>query len=139
MSQVRLLHTEIDVVPGRKPQQPTVEGSVGSGAAVVRLTNTTSQENAYTVRVKCDTPYWQEAWCTLAALPPTYGDANLPPTGKADQPGPQNRSVKVFISAGGTRDVQVILNVPVTPDSRAGKYDIAVVVETHIPETGGAA
>jgi len=60
---MKLLNTEIDIVPGRKPQkQPVPEGWIGPGTGVVRLTNTTSQENSYTVRLVCDNPYWQDQW-----------------------------------------------------------------------------
>ena len=84
---MRLLQTEVDVVPGRKPQkQPLPEGFVGQGTVTLRIQNSTPRQNSYTVRLKCEEPYWQDAWYTLAALPPTGDPQNNPPTGKPDQP-----------------------------------------------------
>lgn len=136
---VRLLQTEIDVVPGRKPQQPASEGMIGPGSAVLRITNTTSQENSYTIRVKCDNPYWNESWCTVAALPPAYGNENAPPPGKGDQVGPHGRSVRIFVSTAGTRDVHIQVQTPLKPDARCGQYDLIVQVETSVSGDGSVA
>src|SRR5688572_8335550 len=115
---MRLLHNEIDVVPGRKPQHPAVEGVVGPGSAVLRLQNTSSQENAYTVRLQCDAPYWQDDWYEIRPLPPPPGEG-VPATTKSDQIGPKDRWVKVYVSRGGTRDIQIAFDLPQKPDARA--------------------
>jgi hypothetical protein len=130
---MRLLQTEVDVVPGRKPQkQPLPEGFVGQGTATLRIQNTTPRQNSYTIRVKCEDAYWQDAWYTLAALPPTGDPQNNPPTGKPDQAGPKNQSLTVFIKDGGTRDVIVSFVVPEKSECRAGIYRAKIIVETRI-------
>ncbi len=59
---IRLLQNEIVAEPGRAPQQPGLDGEVGPGSAALRLTNTTDQENAYMIRLRCDAnPHWQDA------------------------------------------------------------------------------
>src|SRR5579862_2701889 len=130
---MKLLHTEIDVVPGRKPQrQPLPEGYVGMGTAVLRITNTTSRQNSYTVRIHCERPYWQDAWFQMSALPPSGGEQNQPPAGKPDQPGPRNQSITIFVKDGGTRDVFLAFFVPEKSECRAGAYPVKVAVETRI-------
>ncbi len=130
---MRLLQSEIDVVPGRKPQkQPLPEGFVGPGIATLRIQNASPRQNSYTVRLKCDEPYWQDAWYALAALPPTGDPQNNPPTGKPDQAGPRNQSLTVFIKDGGTRDVLISFNVPEKAECRAGIYRAKVLVETRV-------
>lgn len=145
-SALRLLQPEIDVVPGRRPQQPQAEGTVGPGSSVLRLVNTSSQENAYTVRVRCDNPYWQDDWYAFRALPAPVaagmgpGDAEaIVGSNKPDQYGPGNRWVKVFVSAGAQRDILLAFNLPQKPDSRAGQYPFVVAVETSIVGAGAAA
>jgi hypothetical protein len=134
---MKLLHTEIDVVPGRKPQrEPVAEGFVGSGLAMLRIVNNTDQENAYTIRLKCEEPYWQDNWYQLSALPPQAGPENAPPSGKPDQPGPKNQSLTVYVSRGGTRNVLISFEAPDKSESRAGVYPFKVVVETRISGAG---
>ncbi len=136
-SGLRLLQPEIEAVPGRRPQMPVAENAVGPGSAVLRLTNATGQENAYTVRLRCSdgNAYWQEARHTLTALPPAAG---LPAdtTGKADQNGPNNRWVRLFVSAGATRDVLIAFSLPQKPASRAGRYRFVAQVERQITAGG---
>ncbi|NLH99219.1 MAG: hypothetical protein GX446_06975 [Chthonomonadales bacterium] len=135
---MKLLQTEIDIEPGRKPQKQALpEGWVGQGTAVVRLKNNTNQENAYKVRVRCDNPYWQETWASFAALPPS-GSENAPPAGKPDQYGPNNSDVTVYVTRGGERDVMVLFDVPRSYDARAGLYRLVIQVETRVvgPTTG---
>jgi hypothetical protein len=130
---VKLLQSEIDVVPGRKPQkQPLPEGYVGTGIGTLRINNTTARQNSYTIKLKCDEPFWQESWYTLSALPPTGGAENAPPSGKPDQPGPRNQSLTIFIKDGGTRDVLISFFIPEKSECRAGVYKASVVVETRI-------
>ncbi|MFI5385542.1 MAG: IPT/TIG domain-containing protein [Fimbriimonadales bacterium] len=130
---MKLLHSEIDVVPGRKPQkQPLPEGFVGAGTGVLRIVNTTSRQNSYTVRLRCDEPFWQDAWFQLSALPPVGGPENQPPSGKPDQPGPRNQSITIYVQNGGTRDIFLAFFVPEKSECRAGAYPVKVVVETRI-------
>ncbi|HWA84373.1 MAG TPA: IPT/TIG domain-containing protein [Fimbriimonadaceae bacterium] len=130
---MKLLHTEIDVVPGRRPQkQPLPEGYVGAGTAVLRITNTTARQNAYTVRIRCEEPFWQDAWVQITALPPTGGPENQPPAGKPDQPGPRNQSITIYVQDRGTRDVFLAFFVPEKSECRAGAYPVKVVIETRI-------
>ncbi len=130
---MRLLQSEVDVVPGRKPQkQPLPEGFVGPGIATLRIQNSSPRQNSYTVRLKCDEPYWQDAWYTLAALPPSGDPQNAPPTGKPDQAGPRNQSLTIFIKDGGTRDVMISFNVPEKAECRAGIYKAKILVETRV-------
>jgi len=129
---VKLLHPEIDVVPGRKPQkQPLPEGFVGRGTATLRLTNASARQNSYTVRVRCEQPYWQDAWVHVSALPAAT-DANAPPADKPDQPGPRGQSLTLFVRDDGTRDVVLAFDVPEKPECRAGVYKATVVVESRI-------
>ncbi len=130
---MKLLQSEIDVVPGRKPQkQPLPEGYVGTGIGTLRINNATPRQNSYTIRIKCEQEFWQDAWYTIAALPPTGGPENAPPTGKPDQPGPRNQTLTIFIKDGGTRDVLLNFFVPEKAECRAGVYKATVVVETRI-------
>jgi tetratricopeptide (TPR) repeat protein len=120
----------------RPPVWPIPETQAIPGSAVVRLINATSQENAYTVCVKCDAPYWQESWVSIIGLPPSPDKAeNAPPAGKADQRGPHDRWIKLFVPRGGTRDVLLRFNVPESAEARAGRYPYLVEVETQV--TGG--
>lgn len=130
---MKLLQTEIDIVPGRKAQkQPLAEGMVGQGTTVVRITNNTTQENAYKVQLSCDNPYWQDTWYTIAPLPPTGSSTNAPAPGKQDQVAQNGRVATVHITRGGERDVMIIFNVPRKHDSRAGLYQLTVQVETRV-------
>ena len=130
---MRLLQSEINVVPGRKPQkQPLPEGFVGTGIGTLRITNSTPRQNSYTIRLKCDQEFWQDAWYTLSALPPAGGPENAPPNGKPDQPGPRNQSLTIFIKDGGTRDVLISLFIPEKSECRAGVYAATVIIETRI-------
>jgi hypothetical protein len=130
---MKLLHSEIDIEPGRKPQkQPLPEGWVGQGSCVIRVKNNTSQENAYTIRLRCDNPYWQETWYTISALPPSGNTENAPPPGKPDQHGPNNRYVTIHITRGGERDVMILFDVPKSYDARAGLYSLVIQVETRV-------
>lgn len=130
---MRLLQSEVDVVPGRKPQkQPLPEGFVGPGIATLRIQNASPRQNSYTVRLKCEEAYWQDAWYSLAALPPTGDPQNNPPTGKPDQAGPRNQSLTIFIKDGGTRDVLISFNVPEKAECRAGIYRAKLLVETRV-------
>lgn len=134
---MKLLHPYVDVVPGRpgmRPSTPIIsEGQIVAGSAVVRVINTTDQENAYTLRLKCEEPYWQEEWYTIISLPPdpTRGE-NAPPTGKPDVRGPQDRWVRVFVPRGGTRDILIRFNVPQRAEARARRYQYAIEIETQI-------
>ena len=132
---MKLLHSEIDIEPGRKPQKQLLpEGWVGQGSCVVRIKNNTNQENAYTVRLRCDNAYWQDTWYQMSALPPSGGSENAPPPGKQDQYGPNNRSVTIYITRGGERDVIILFDVPKSYDARAGLYNLVVQVETRVVE-----
>ncbi|MCW3058197.1 MAG: hypothetical protein JWQ02_18, partial [Capsulimonas sp.] len=134
---MKLLHSEVEIVPGRPGMRPPVwpipETQPIPGSAVVRLTNDTPRENAYTIKLRCDEPFWQDSWCTIVALPPSRDKAeNAPPAGKPDQRGPHDRWVKLYVPRGGTRDVLLRFNVPQTPESRAGLYHYTVEVETQV-------
>lgn len=130
---MKLLHSEIDVVPGRKPlKQPLAEGFVGTGVGTLRITNGTARQNSYSIRVICEQAFWQDAWYSLSAVAPTGGPENVPPSGKPDQPGPKNQSLTLFIRDGGTRDVLISLFVPEKSECRAGVYKARVVVETRV-------
>ncbi|BDI34261.1 hypothetical protein CCAX7_63120 [Capsulimonas corticalis] len=134
---MKLLHSEVEIVPGRPGMRPPVwpipETQPIPGSAVVRLTNTTSRENAYTVKIRCEEPFWQDGWCSIVALPPSRDKAeNAPPAGKPDQRGPHDRWVKLYVPRGGTRDVLLRFSVPQTPEARAGLYHYIVEVETQI-------
>ncbi len=131
---MKLLHPEVEIVPGKPGNRPAAspvpEKQPIPGSAVVRLTNTTSQENAYTVRLRCTEAFWQEAWYTVVALTPAGAAAAAGV--KPDQRGPQDRWVKVYVPRGGTRDILIRFHVPQRPESRAGRYAYAVEVETQI-------
>jgi hypothetical protein len=130
---VKLLQSEIDVVPGRKPQkQPLPEGYVGTGIGTLRIDNATQRQNSYTIHVKCDQPFWQDVWCTISALAPGGGAENAPPSGKPDQPGPRGQSLTIFIKDGGVRDVLLSFFVPEKSECRAGVYKATVIVETRV-------
>jgi beta-lactam-binding protein with PASTA domain len=138
---MELIHPQVDIEPGRAgtrpPVPPYLPGYPLPDSAVLRLTNTTSRVNAYTIRVRSDHRYWQENWYTVVALPPAADrPENAPPGDKPDQRGPGYRSIKVFVPSGGTRDVMVRFNVPRRPDARAGKYPYQIVVETEVTGPG---
>ena len=140
---MKLLHPEVDVTPGRagkRPQStPYQDREKLDGSVVLRLTNDTAQENAYTVRLRCDNSFWQEAWYTVQSLAAAPG---APTTAvKPDVSGPQGRSVKVFVPRGGSRDILIRFSVPAKPESRAGRYDYAIEVETQVtaPQAGDGA
>ncbi len=135
---IKLLHTEVDVVPDRKPQrQPLPEGFIGMGTGVLRISNTTERENAYTVRIRCDHPYWQDAWFRLSGIPPAPGEA--PASSKPDQLGPKDQWIKVFVSNGATRDVLISFFVPRKPECRSSAYPFEVVVETQVLDSSPTA
>lgn len=137
---IRLLQSEIVAEPGRAPQQPGLDGEVGPGSAILRLTNTTDQENAYTIRLRCERPYWQDRWYTLRSVPPeTEAGASAIPVGKPDQIGPHGHWLKVYVSRGGTRDVLLSFHLPRQSHSRAGRYPFTISVETYVSEEGGVA
>nr|MDQ2686573.1 hypothetical protein [Armatimonadota bacterium] len=133
---MKLLHPEVDITPGRPGQRPQTtpvqEALPLPGSAVVRLNNTTTQENAYTVHIRCEQPFWDESWFTVIALPPAGGAENAPPAGKRDERGPQDRWVKLYVPRGGSRDVLIRFNVPARPDARAGKYHYTIQIETQV-------
>ena len=138
---MKLLHPEVEIVPGkpgmRPPVWPVPESQPIPGSAVVRLTNATSQENAYIVRLRCDAPFWQERWVSVLALPPSAERAETaPPSGKADQRGPHDSWVKVYVARGSTRDILLRFSVPQHPEARAGRYPYRVEIETQLTGAG---
>ena len=133
---MNLVHPEVEITPGRAGTRPTSapynERTKLDGSAIVRLTNDTPQENAYTIRLRCDHPFWQEGWYTVQSLPAAPGAQNAPPSGKPDVRGHGDRSVKVFVPRGGTREILIRFNIPKRPESRAGRYDYTIEVETQV-------
>jgi len=71
----------------------------------------------------------------VASLPPANAQS-APPSGKQDVIGQNGRTVTLYVSRGGSRDVMISFNVPQKPEARAGAYNVKVVVETRI--IGGA-
>lgn len=132
---MRLLQTEIDVVPGREPDRAARnEGLVGVNSAYLEIKNSTGRVNSYTVRVACDHPYWQAAWYSLVAMPPGEGQQNQPPKGKPDQPGAKGQSFRVHINNEGSRKLRLELKMDPRSEARAGAYPIRVVVESVITD-----
>lgn len=131
---MKLLQSEIEIIPGRPGSRPSVvsESQVLPGSAVLRLTNPMPQENAFVVRLRCDHALWQETWFTLTALPPPPGTPAGSQPGKPDQRGAQDRSIKVYVPRGGSRDLLLRFDVPQQPESRAGCYPFVIEVETQV-------
>ncbi|MGI4792325.1 MAG: IPT/TIG domain-containing protein [Janthinobacterium lividum] len=130
---MKLLHPEVEVLPGtpgKRPTTQTPEREKLVGSVILRLTNDTPQENAYTVRLRCDHPFWQESWYTVTSHPPL--GANPAAGGKPDIPGHSDRSVKVFVPRGASRDIFIRFNVLKKPECRAGRYDYTIEVETQV-------
>ncbi len=136
---MNLLHPEVEITPGRRGKQGYQDRDKMAGSAVLRLVNETTQENAFTVRLRCDNPFWQEGWYTVQSVAAPPG-ATAPATGQADIPGHNKRSVKVFVPPKGTRDILIRFDVPERPESRAGRYDYVIEVETQVtrPQEGAA-
>ena len=137
---MKLLHSEIEVIPGRPGSRPSVvsETQPVLGSAVLRIVNPMPQENAFVVRVGCDHPLWQEAWYTLTSLPPPPGSVPDGQSGKHDQRGAQDRSIKIYVPRGGSRDLLLRFDVPQQPESRAGRYPFTIEVETQVVGAAGA-
>lgn len=134
---MRLLQSEIDVTPGVAPNMGArSEGWVGLGSAMIEIANSGDLENAFVLRVECDHAYWQPSWARFDALPP-QGDANRPPAGKPDMPGPKNSTLKLHLGHGGLRQAMLSFRLPRTSESRAGVYNLRIVVETAIPGANG--
>lgn len=127
---MELYPREIDVKPGKPPQarnpgNRNVRNFDGSGVIVVR--NNTTQQNAFRVSVRCeDNPYWQASWYSLSPLPPQGNAGAL----RADDSGPG--WVKVFVPAGGHREINLLFEMLERPDSRAGTYSVVVDVEASV-------
>ena len=125
--------------------QPTVDialdvpEQVGVGQAKLAIRNEDTLEGrqaAFTIRVKCTDPCWQENWAQIGSVPARAGDANSqPPRDKPDLHGPLKRWVTVHIPKGGEREIVVHLQVPRSPESRAGIYRLTVVVEALLTDT----
>ena len=131
---MNLLHPEIEITPGRRGKQGYQERDKMAGSAVLRLVNETVQENAFTVRLRCDSPFWHEGWYTIQSVSaPTSAPALA--SSQADIPGHNKRSVKVFVPPKGTRDILIRFDVPERPESRAGRYDYFIEVETQVTRT----
>jgi len=135
---MKLLQSEVEIIPGRPGSRPSVvtEGQVIPGSAVLRIINSMPQENAFIVRLRCDHIMWQEAWFTITALPPPPGASADGQSGKHDQRGAQDRSIKIYVPRGGSRDLLLRFDVPQQPESRAGRYPFVIEVETQV--VGGA-
>lgn len=131
---MKLLHSEVEVIPGRPGSRPSVvsEAQPLPGSAVLRIVNPMPQENAFTVRLRCEHPMWQEEWYTLSALPPPPGSAQDGLSGKHDQRGAQDRTIKVYVPRGGSRDLLLRFDVPQQPESRAGRYPFVVEIEAQV-------
>ncbi len=131
---MKLLQSEIEIIPGRPGSRPSVvsESQVLPGSAVLRITNPMPQENAFVVRLRCDHALWQEAWFTLTALPPPPGISASGQSGKPDQRGAQDRGIKIYVPRGGSRDLLLRFDVPQQPESRAGRYPFVIEVETQV-------
>ena len=134
---MNLLHPEVEITPGRRGKQGYQERDKMAGSAVLRLVNETPQENAYTVKIRCDAPFWQESWYKIRSADTP---ANAPLAGQADILGHNGHSIKVFVPRGGTRDILIRFDVPERPESRAGRYDYVIEVETQVTQAqeGGA-
>ena len=136
---MNLLHPEVEITPGRRGKQAYQDRDKMAGSAVLRLVNETTQENAFTVRLRCDNPFWQEGWYTVQSVA-APANAAAPASSQADIPGHNKRSVKVFVPPKGTRDILIRFDVPERPESRAGRYDYFIEVETQVtrPQEGTA-
>jgi hypothetical protein len=136
---MQLFQQTIDVVPGQPPMPPRDGQEYGSGCTVLRLTNQSSRENAYRVRVECDAPLWNPEWVTLQPLPPTHAPAGSA-SGKPDEFSADalHPWIKVYVSQNVARDLLVRVEVPQTPAARAGTYRIRLVIETSIGGPTGA-
>ncbi len=135
---MKLLHSEIEITPGRPGSRPSAANGTQPvpGSAVLRIANPMPQENAFLVRLRCEHPMWQEAWYTLTALPSPAGAAEDGLSGKHDQRGAQDRTIKVYVPRGGSRDLLLRFDVPQLPEARAGRYPFVIEVEAQV--TGGA-
>jgi len=131
---MKLLHSEVEVIPGRPGSRPSVisESQPVPGSAVLRIVNPMPQENAFVVRLRCEHPMWQEAWYTITALPPPPGASPDGQPGKHDQRGAQDRSIKIYVPRGGSRDLLLRFDVPQQPESRAGRYSFVLEIETQV-------
>lgn len=133
---MKLLHPEIDLEPGRPPMEPPqLPNLVGHGSAKLRLFNSTNQENAFSVRIECDHPYWQEHWVTIRTPKPSRDDAATP--SKADIPGSGEHSIKAtFVPAQTARDVVLKFSADRTPEARCGIYHFRIIVEQAVKAGG---
>lgn len=131
---MKLLHSEVEVIPGRPGSRPSVisESQPVPGSAVLRIVNPMPQENAFIVRLHCEHPMWQETWFTITSLPPPPGASKDGQSGKHDQRGAQDRSIKVYVPRGGSRDLLLRFDVPQQPESRAGRYPFVIEIETQV-------
>lgn len=131
---MKLLHSEVDVIPGRPGSRPSVisESQPVPGSAVLRIVNPMPQENAFIVRLRCEHPMWQETWFTITSLPPPASGPKDGQPGKHDQRGAQDRSIKVYVPRGGSRDLLLRFDVPQQPESRAGRYPFVIEIETQV-------
>ena len=131
---MKLLQSEIEITPGRPGNRPSVvsESQPVPGSAILRVINTMPQENAFVVRLRCEHPLWQDAWYTITSLPPPPGAVRDAQPGKPDQRGPQDRSIKIYVPRGGSRDLLVRFDVPQQPEARAGRYPFLLEVENQV-------
>jgi len=145
---MELMHREIDVFPGQRPQQPQyTPGRSSTASTVLKLKNETLQENAFTVRlVGGSNPYWQDEWYSLRAVDAADRDGDKASDGttlkKDDQYGQGRQGgqwVRVFVPKGSERQIQFSFNLPERPDSRAGHYPFTVIVETSVTDAPAGA
>lgn len=135
---MQLLHHEINVEPGQEPKQDVRKsGAVGFGRAVLRLENKSKLINAYRVTVTCEDPRWNPDWCKLDALEPPTGEQVGAAGYRPDEIGLHREYVKVYVLAGAIRDIAIDVQVPRNPTSRAGVYQIQIVIDVSLTDQSG--
>jgi hypothetical protein len=132
---MKLFQTEINAEPGNRPNRnPRQPGWVGDGTAVLEVHNPTEFENAFSIRLVCDRPYWQAKWYQLLPLPTVHAENEAPPPSKPDLHGKLNQTLKIHVGAKGTRQILIQFTIPRSTEARAGAYPFRVVIEASISD-----
>lgn len=133
-----LEHKIVDSDPGT-PGDQTPAGRANMpfrGSAILHLTNQTEQNNAFRVRLRCDSPFWRPDWYRLSLM--TGTTPTLAEKIDEEHGGPTDPYLDLRVPPGARCDVLIQFVLPKVPDSRAGRYHYTVEVETYILAGGGA-
>ena len=126
--QIKHPDVEVYVTPG-KPGSPFVNDKPPEAGMVLQLNDITGQENAYSVWLECEHPFWQDSWYSIKSVAGTQAGS------QPDIPATGNTRFTTFVRGGGNKELLIRFKIPPTPLARVGRYDFKIMTRTEVVNT----